>query len=143
MKSHANVRRKLPWPGVLARCLLTTSLVFLTFNPSYYSISTWLLSKSSMLSVKAFAAFALALLWLIVLRISLAGLGRLGLAYIALSLLILALIEAQFSFLSFFSAYALLLLVELGLALTLALGLVFSYWVRQASGQSPVVKRPP
>jgi hypothetical protein len=117
--------------------------VFLTFNPSYYSISTWLLSKSSMLSVKALAGFALALLWLIVLRLSLAGLGWLGLGYIGLSLLILALIEAQFSFLRFLSAYTLWLLVELGFALSLALGLVFSYWVRQASGQSAVVKRPP
>lgn len=143
MKSHGNVRRILPWSGVLARCLLMVSLTFATFNPSYYSISTWLLSDSSMPSVKALVAFALALTWLIVLRISLAGLGWLGLAYLGLSLLILALIETQFGFLRFFSAYAVALMVELGFAIGLAFGLVFPYWVRQASGQSAVVKRPP
>jgi hypothetical protein len=143
MKSHGNVRRILPWPGVLARCLLMVSLVFATFNPSYYSISTWLLSDSSMPSVKALVAFGLALTWLIVLRISLAGLGWLGLVYIGLSLLILALIEARFGFLRFLSTFGATLFVELGLAVALAFGLVFPYWVRQASGQSAVVKRPP
>lgn len=143
MKSHANVRRNLPGSSVLARLLLMTFLVFATFNPSYYSITTWLLSDTSVPSIKALVAFALALTWLTVLRISLAGLGSLGLAYIGLSLVVLSLIEVQFGFLRFFSAYAVTLLIELGLSVALAFGLVLSYWVRQASGQSAVVKRPP
>ena len=143
MKSHAYVRRKLPLAGVLARFLMMAFLIFATFNPSYYSISTWLLGGPAMLSIKVCAAFGLALVWLIVLRLALAGLGRLGLVYIGLALLTLSLIEAQFAVLRVFSGYALTLLAELALTIVLTFGLVFSYWVRQASGQSAVVKRPP
>lgn len=143
MKSHGNVRRKLPLASVLARFLFVAFLVFATFNPSYYSILTWIVSSPSLLSIKALIAFALALCWLIVLRLSLAGLGWFGLAYVVGAFVILALLELQFEWLRLFSDYTLLLLVQLAVAIVLTFGLVFSYWVRQASGQSPVVKRPP
>ncbi len=143
MKNHATIRRKLPLASVAARFLFTAFLVFATFNPSHYSIVTWIIGGSSSLSVKAFVAFALALLWLIVFRISLAGLGWLGLAYVGLAGLVLALLHAQFGVLHQVSGYALVLAVELAIAVVLTFGLVFSYWVRQASGQSAVVKNPP
>jgi hypothetical protein len=143
VKSHAYVRRKLPLASVLARFLLVAFWVFATFNPSLYSLSTWLLSDYSLSSVKIFVAFSLALCWLIVLRIALAGLGGLGLAYVGLAFLSFALLEAQFGLLRFFSTYALVLIGELVIALILTFGLVLSYWIRQAAGQSAVVKRPP
>lgn len=143
MKSHAYVRRRLPLASVLARFLLVSFWVFATFNPSYYSISTWLLSDFSLLSVKGFVAFSLMMSWLLLLRISLAGLRQIGRVYVGLTVAIALLFEAQFGFLRLFSAYMLMLLGELALAVTLTFGLVFSYWVRQASGQSAVVKRPP
>ena len=140
MKSHAYVRRTLPLAGVAGRFLLVAFFVFATFNPSYYSISTWILSGFSLLSSKAFIAFGLALCWLILLQTSLNGLGWLGLAYVALASLVLALFEVQFGCLRLFSNFALVLMAELALAIILTFGLVFSYWVRQASGQSAVVK---
>ena len=143
MKSHAYVRRRLPLASVLARFLIVSFGVFATFNPSYYSISTWLLSDFSLPSVKGFVAFSLMMSWLLLLRISLAGLRQIGRAYVGLAIVIMLLFEAQFGFLRLFSAYMLTLLGELALAVLLTFGLVFSYWVRQASGQSAVVKRPP
>ncbi len=143
MKNHASVRRKLPLASILARFLLVAFLVFATFNPSYYSILTWLLSDFSHPSVKALIAFGLALTWLIVLRISFAGLGRLGWTYVGLAILVLTLLEAQFALLRPFSTYLLVVMSELALAVVLTFGLVLSYWVRQASGQSAVVKTPP
>lgn len=140
MKSHAYVRRTLPLAGVAARFLFVAFFIFATFNPSYYSISTWMLSGFSLLSSKAFIAFGLTLCWLILLRTSLAGLGWLGLAYVGLAFLVLALFEVQFGWLRLLSNYTLVLMAELSLAIILTFGLVFSYWVRQASGQSAVVK---
>jgi len=139
MKNHASVRRNLPLASVAARFLLVAFLVFATFNPSHYSILAWALSGSALLSAKAVIIFGLAMSWLILLRISLAGLGRLGAAYVGAAFLVLLLIEAQFGVLRFFSSYALVLMAEFALASVLTFGLVFSYWVRQASGQSAIV----
>jgi hypothetical protein len=143
MKSHASVRRNLPLASVAARFLLMAFLVFATFNPSYYSISTWIFSEPSLLSIKLVAGFGLILTWLIVLRIVIGGLGSIGLVYLGLALAVLALLGAQFGLPRGFSTQALLVMAELGLAIALTFGLVFSYWVRQASGQSAVVKNPP
>jgi hypothetical protein len=143
MKGHASVRRNLPLASVAARFLFVAFVVFATFNPTYYSISTWMLSGFSFLSIKAFLCFGLGLAWLILLRISLAGLGGLGAGYIALASLMLALFEVQFGVSRSLSTWALVLMAELGLTVVITFGLVFSYWVRQASGQSPVVKTPP
>jgi Family of unknown function (DUF6524) len=143
VKSHAYVKRKLPFAGVVARFVFVTFWVFATFNPSYYSISTWLLSGFSLLSVRGFVAFSLMMSWVLLLRISLAGLRPIGRAYVGLAVVILALLEAQFGFLRLFSPYMLVLLGELAFAVVLTFGLVFSYLVRQASGQSAVIKRPP
>jgi hypothetical protein len=143
MKGYGTVRRKLPFASVLVRFLLAAFLVFATFNPSYYSISTWLISGTSVLSIRAFVGFALLLTWIIVLRISLAGLGWLGLAYVGVTFLIGALFEIQFEFIHLVPEYALILASELTFASILTFGLVFSYWIRQVSGQSPIVKMPP
>lgn len=143
MKSHASVRRNLPLASVAARFLLMTFLVLATFNPSYYAISTWIFSGPSLLSVKILVGFGLMLTWLIVVRIVLGGLGRLGLAYLGLALIVLILLVAQFGLPRGVSTYTLVLAAELGLAIALTFGLVLSYWVRQASGQSAVVKNPP
>jgi hypothetical protein len=143
MKSHASVRRNLPLASVAARFLLMAFLVFATFNPSYYSISTWIFSEPSLLSIKLVAGFGLILTWLIVLRIVIGGLGSIGLVYLGLALAVLAVLGAQFGLPRGLSTQALLVMAELGLAIALTFGLVFSYWVRQASGQSAVVKNPP
>jgi len=143
MKNYGLVRRNLPLASVAARFLLVAFLVFATVNPSHYSILTWIVSGSAILTAKAVIAFGLALAWLILLRISLAGLGWLGLAYVGLAFLVLALLEAQFKLLHLFSSFTLVIMAELALAIVLTFGLVFSYWVRQASGQSAIVKTPP
>ncbi|HKJ62234.1 MAG TPA: DUF6524 family protein [Hyphomicrobiales bacterium] len=141
--SYAVVRKKLPVTGSIIRFLAMSFLVLATFNPSYYSIATWIISDTSLLSIKAFTGFALALIWLIVLRMSLAGMGWLGLAYIGMAIAIGALLEWQFGILRHFSVYTQILLAELAFAFAIAFGLVFSFWVRQFAGQSSVVKNPP
>lgn len=143
MKSHASVRRNLPLASVAARFLLMAFLVLATFNPSYYAVSTWILGGSGLTSVKLMVGFGLMLTWLIVLRIVLGGLGGLGIVYLLTATIVLALLAAQFGLPRGLSTFTLMLVAELGLAAALTFGLVFSYWVRQASGQSAVVKNPP
>jgi hypothetical protein len=141
--SYANVRKKLPWKSALVRFLAVCFLVFATFNPSLYSISTWIISDASLLTVKAFIGFALVLTWLIVLRIAIQGLQWLGLAYIGMAAVIGMLLEWQFPMFRYLPLYSQVLMAELGIALAITFGLVFSYWVRQFAGQSAVVKHPP
>lgn len=143
MSSYAQVRRTLSWTSVLARFLLVSYLVFATYNPSNYSLLTWILSGVSNWSVRLFLLFSLGLAWLIILRLSFQGLGRLGAFFIACALFLLFLTEARFGFLADLPRFQLLIVVELLVAVFITFGLVLSYWVRQASGQSPIVKHPP
>jgi hypothetical protein len=143
MKSYANVRKKLPITSSLVRFLVVSFLVFATFNPSYYSIATWIISDASFISIKAVIGFGLVLTWVIVLRMSIHGLQWIGVTYIGMAIVTGALLELQFGVLQYFSSYAKILLAELAFALTVTFGLVISYWVRQFAGQSAVVKNPP
>lgn len=141
--SYANVRKKLPIASAAIRFFGVSFLVFATFNPSYYSITTWIIGDTSLPTMKAFVGFVLALTWLTVLRISIQGLQRIGLAYIGMAIAIGALLESQFHILRHMPPYSLFLLAELGFALAITFGLVFAFWMRQFAGQSSVVKNPP
>lgn len=141
--SYANVRKKLPVQSAVVRFLAVSFLVFATFNPSFYSITTWIISDASLLTIKAFIGFTLVLTWLAVLRIAIHGLQWIGVAYLGMAIVVGALLELQFEVLQYFSTYAKILLVELAFALAVTFGLVISYWVRQFAGQSAVVKNPP
>lgn len=143
MKSYANVRKKLPITSSLVRFLAVSFLVFATFNPSYYSIATWIISDASFISIKAVIGFGLVLTWVIVLRMAIHGLQWIGVIYIGMAIVIGALLELQFGMHQHLSIYAKILLAELAFALTVTFGLVISYWVRQFAGQSAVVKNPP
>ncbi len=140
MKSYANVRKALPLAGILARFLLVTFLTLATFNPSYYSVSTWIVSDGSLISLKAVTGFGLAAVWIVLLRMSLEGLGWLGLGFTGMAALIGAILAAQFGLLDGVAGYTLVLLLQIAFAATITFGLVFSYWVRQATGQSAVYK---
>ena len=141
--SYAVVRRKLPWWGLVSRFLVPCFLVFATYNPSYYSLTTWIISDVSNPSVRLFLGFSLFVCWIIVLRISFAGLDRLAWFFVMSFIIILALLELEFQLLGSLQSFTLILLLELLAAAVLAFGLVQSYWVRAVAGQSPVVKTPP
>ena len=143
MISFAQVRRRLPWRGVLERCLVVCFLVFATYNPTNYSLSLWLISGTSAFSVRLMVACSLFVLWVVVLRVSFSGLRGYGVFMLACLALATGLLEWEFGFLSRRSPRALFFLSQLGVAAAISLGLVMSYWTRQFAGQSPVVKNPP
>lgn len=141
--SYAVVRRKLPLWGLLGRFLLPCFLVFATYNPSYYSLTSWIISGVSSPSVRLFLGFSLVVTWIVILRISFAGLDRLAWYFVISFIIILALLEIEFHIFRSLQSFTLILLLELLAAAVLAFGLVQSYWVRAIAGQSPVVKTPP
>ncbi len=141
--SHAVVRRKLPWWGVAGRFLLACFLVFATYNPSYYSLATLIVSDVSNPSARLFLGFCLLLAWIIILRVSLAGLDRLAWYAVLSFIVILGLLEIEFQLFRTLNSFTAILLLELLVAGILAFGLIQSYWVRSIAGQSPVVKHPP
>jgi hypothetical protein len=141
--SYAVVRKTLPFWGVVGRFLLPCFLVFATYNPSYYSLTTLIISDVSNPAVRAFLAFSLGLGWLIILRISFAGLGRIGWFFILSFVTILILMEIELQIFRSLSSFSQILLLELLAAGILSFGLVQSYWVRGISGQSAIIKNPP
>ena len=141
--SYAVVRRKLPWWGLVSRFLVPCFLVFATYNPSYYSLTTWIMSDVSNPSVRLFLGFSLLVCWIIILRVSLAGLDRLAWYFVMSFVIIVVFLELEFRVLANLQSFTLILLLELLAATVLAFGLVQSYWVRAIAGQSPVVKTPP
>jgi len=143
VNSYAQVRLRLPWRGVLWRFVVVCYLVFATYNPSHYSLTLWAVSGASQIGLRTFVLFCLALAWLIVLRLSLQGLGRLGAFYVASAFFVLYLIGNRLDLDLSVSPFLLIVMAELLFAAVITFGLVFSYWVRQACRQSPIVKHPP
>lgn len=149
MMGHGGVRQKLPLPGLVARVLLSLTLVFATYNPLGFSIITYLWTSDAPASVLVFVGFALALTWFIFARISLMGLGVGGLLIafgFVLVVIILPLAMGSTDD-TFGDAPDTITIVTIGiqilLSLLLSFGLVFSYWVRELTGQSAIIKDPP
>jgi len=67
------------WGGVLLRIVLAIALVLLTFNPSGHSFYHWIsLLPPDITAVKAFAAVALLIGWIVCLRTAFVALGLIG-----------------------------------------------------------------
>ena len=65
--------------GVLTRVALSLALVFITFNPSGYSLVHWLATPPVALSPgKALAASAVVIAWIVILRTAFIALGKIG-----------------------------------------------------------------
>ena len=143
MNSHAQVRKALPWAGVLWRFVFVCLLVFATYNPSWYTLTAWILTSGDAVSARVLVAFVLAVLWLIVLRFSMQGLGNFGGFLVLLALVIIALLEQKYRVLTSLDAFMLTNALLVIFSAVVTTGLALSYWIRQSTGQSPVVKHPP
>ena len=143
MKSYAQVRRTLTWRGVVVRILLVSFLLFATYNPSNMSLLQWLWTSASPFSVKLFGVTTLAIVWIILLRLSLSGLRGLGVFVLFCVFFAAGALQWEYGWLVQLDRLSLVLVLQFSLVLTIAFGLIISYWVRQASGQSAVVKNPP
>lgn len=143
MKSYGQVRVKLSLTSLFIRLLLVGFVVFGTFNPSSYTITGWLLAGGSDIGLRLFVGFSLVCVWIVILRISMSGIGLLGAFFGACALLVFFILGIRFGFLQNLSTYEVLVLCQFGVVIWLTLGLVLSFFIRQFSGQSPVVKNPP
>ena len=67
------------WSGVVTRIVLAIALVLLTFNPSGHSFYHWIgAPPPGITAVKAFAAVALLIGWIVCLRTAFVALGLIG-----------------------------------------------------------------
>jgi hypothetical protein len=70
---------RISWSGVVSRIVLAIGLVLLTFNPSGHSFYHWISSPPpGITAVKAFAAVALLIGWIVCLRTAFVALGFVG-----------------------------------------------------------------
>ncbi len=143
MHSYAQVRLKIPLWGIVARFLLVALLTFGVYNPSSFTITAWLVTSDANTAVRTLIAISIVIIWLVVLRVSLAGLGRFGAFLVACLLVIFGIVELNMRLLSSMSPFVLIVLGQLFFCAVITFGLVLSYFIRQLTGQSQVVKIPP
>lgn len=141
--SYGKARLYLPWRGVLWRFVLVSFVVLATWNPSHYTLTAWLLTSPVAPSLRLLVAFALALVWLVLLRFAYHGIGRFGLYLLLSAATIVALVSSQYRLLDGLGGFVLALLALGAVAVALTFGLVKAFWLRAITGQSPVVKTPP
>lgn len=141
--SYAQARRKLPFASVAVRVLFVAFLVFSTVNPSNYTLTAWIVTSSSPLTVRLFVAFGLFAVWIATLRIAWQGLRALGFFIVICFGVALALVEYEFDFVSGLSRFTLSLFLLLLVTCLISIGLIGPFYVRWITGQSPVVKNPP
>jgi|GEM_PF-2332365 len=141
--SYGAVRRKLPLWGAVGRFMLPCFLIFGTYNPSNYSLTTLIVNDVTNLPTRVFLGFSLFLAWIVVLRIAYAGLDWTAWFAVVSFIIIMGLLELEFGLIHELDVFTKILLLEMLIANMLGFGLVVSYWTREITGQSPVVKHPP
>ena len=126
--------------GFLARWLAAFVLVFITFNPTSYSYTNWLIADRTGddLPIKALAGVLLLIAYVIFLRATWRSIGLLGLILIALLFGAIGWVLIDYDLLDPGQA-TLMAWIVLGVVATiLAIGLSWSHVRRRLSGQVDV-----
>lgn len=128
----------LTWLGFGLRFMFALLLVLLTYNPSGYSYSHWLLSALKPLTISpllAICAILICIGWVVYLRATMASLGALGLALASVLCACIVWLFVDIGWLSLSNVSALSWLSLFALALLLAVGMSWSHIRRRLSGQ--------
>lgn len=122
--------------GFAWRFLFALLLVFLSYNPSQFSFSHWLLTSFPSITPQlALSGIALAIGWIIYLRATLLSLGRLGLFMATLLFACIIWLFVDIGWLSVSNTSIFTWLVILIVSLILALGMSWSHIRRRMTGQ--------
>ena len=126
----------LDWQGFAVRFGAALALVFLTFNPSGYSYYHWVINTLPKLTPwLALAAIVLIMGWAIYLRATFRSLGHIGFGLIGALFATIIWIFYDLGLLAPDNISALVWIMEVFLALKLAVGMSWSHIRRAISGQ--------
>src|SRR5712672_804211 len=122
--------------GFLSRLLAAFLVVFATFNPSGYSYAHWVASVFPKVNaLQAVAGVALAIAWVVFTVDTLRSIGRLGVILIAVFFAALTWLAISLGWLSLSGKQAIGWIALTALAVTLAVGMSWSFVNRRLSGQ--------
>ena len=125
--------------GIGLRFLFALLLVLLTYNPSGYSYFHWLHQNLHTLTPYiALAGLALVIGWVIYLKATLNSLGLIGILLASAFFACLIWLFIYWKILDLNNTSAVAWLVEILLAVLLALGMCWSHFSRRISGQIDV-----
>jgi len=124
--------------GVFIRFIVSTFLVFATFNPSGYSFYHWVINKGdSSLPLMLIAGIALVIGWLIFLRATMRSLGIIGVGLVVALLACFVWLAIDFDLVSLGSQVFVYIVLVI-CAFVLAIGMSWSHIRRRISGQADV-----
>ncbi len=124
--------------GVLIRFIVSTFLVFATFNPSGYSYYHWVINRGdSSLPLLLIAGIGLTIGWLIFLRATMRSLGIIGVSLVTLLLACFVWLAIDFNLVSLGSQVFVYIVLVI-CAFVLAIGMSWSHIRRRISGQADV-----
>lgn len=125
--------------GISFRFLFALLLVFCTYNPSGYSYFHWLHDNlHSLTPYIALAGLALVIGWVIYLKATLNSLGLIGVLLTSAFFACLVWLFVYWKILDIHNASSTAWVVEILLAILLALGMCWSHFSRRLSGQIDV-----
>jgi hypothetical protein len=125
--------------GFLLRLLAALALVFLSFNPSGYSYAHWVAQEfPKITAVQAVVGVVLLIGWVVFAVATLRAIGRLGVVLIAVFFAALTWLMISFGWLSLDHKRAIGWIALLALAVTLAIGVSWSFIYRRFTGQVSV-----
>jgi hypothetical protein len=125
--------------GFLIRFVAALALVFLTFNPSGYSYAHWVADVFPKINAQqAVAGMVLLIGWVVFAVATLRSIGRVGVLLIAVLFATLIWLMVSLGWLSWESKQAIGWIALLTLAITLAVGVSWSFINRRLTGQVDV-----
>ncbi len=124
--------------GVILRFLFALLLVLLTYNPSGYSYTHWVLSLSHFTPYVAIAGLLLVIGWGVYINATLNSLGLVGIAILAALFGSLVWLFIYWGWFSLTDVSAMSWVVAVLVAAVLAVGMCWSHLMRRWSGQVDV-----
>jgi len=127
----------------LNRILLSTLLVFGTYNPSGNSYHHWLMRTETLTIPQVFVGIALFIGWVTMARMAFLSIGYFGIAAISLMVLMGITFGVGLGFFGFEDVRITKYLVLFWIALVFGIGISWSFVQKRISGERDVLRNPP
>ena len=127
----------------LNRILLSTLLVFGTYNPSGNSYHHWLMRTETLTIPQVFVGIALLIGWVTMARMAFLSIGYFGIAAISLMVLMGITFGVGLGFFGFEDVRITKYLVLFWIALVFGIGISWSFVQKRISGERDVLRNPP
>ena len=125
------------------RILLSTLLVFGTYNPSGTSYHHWIMRTETLTIPQVFVGIALFIGWVTMTRMAFLSIGYFGVAAISLMVLMGITFGVGLGFFGFQDVRITTYLVLFWIALVMGIGTSWSFVQKRISGERDVLRTPP